>query len=643
MNIYFEAIEIENFRGFKEKQSIILSKKGMTNYIVGPNNSGKSLLSRALQFFKHEFTGSDCSKFTINACTDNDFHNLETDKPITLAIKLNNQLFQNTSDPDINSLVDKGDVWLEYLIHKCGSYFIGSILLRIGSSRSLQTKLIENELKTTNNTHFQTFYSLRQESIERICNKLYKNIQKSILIFDPIRSFDREGSDALTVSGMELVKWLSDPNDASQQRTARERVRGWLESELNLEAPSAVKTDFENKQLIFSFHDGIELSTKEIGTGYTMLYILLMEIVRSKKSIFIIDEIESHLQPGLIRRLMYIIKKHENAQFIISTHSPIVMETASQDDHLFRTLKISRECTISGFFRKEESNPDGIKIAREVCNELGVVPGDALLTNCVIWVEGPSEVFWLRTWLKNYLEKLRTDKAISYSILEGLHYSILMTGGNSISHISFVEGEHDLETIEEDLLLKVLRVNPNPFVIMDSDNAQPNSKKAQRHLRIAKELNEQNKYHPILIKDVVASPETELHLKLLEIPNLWVLAGKELENYSHPQLLKDFYLERSSHGNSTIKGVENCTDWDVYSTEFGTGNILELNGLTNVTVQSGSIKHKDELARYMFKNFEPKHFLKNSINGLQPNSMMIDDLIQGLDKIVNYIKIVNSL
>src|SRR5690606_19623039 len=142
--------------------------------------------------------------------------------------------------------------------------------------------------------------------------------------------------------------------------------------------------------------------------------------------------------------------------------SPVVMETASPDDHLFRTQKVARECTISGFFRKQPTNPNGIRIAREVCNELGVVPGDALLTNCVIWVEGPSEVFWLRTWLKNYLEKLKTEGIINFSVLEGLHYSILMTGGSTISNYSFNEGEHELSDIDEDLLLKVLRVNPNP-------------------------------------------------------------------------------------------------------------------------------------------------------------------------------------
>jgi len=641
VSVFFKEIEIENFRGFKEKQSILIATKGKLNYVVGPNNSGKSLISRALQFFKQVISGSDPSKFGINFCSDNEFFNLETNKPIRIGLLLNEDLFQNTTIPDFNRLSGKGDIWIEYVIHKCGTHFIGSVYLRIDNMRALNIELNGNDLSTGFNSLFLEASSLSPSAAQRISLGLYQIIQNSILIFDPIRSFDREGGDPLTVSGMELVRWLSEPQDASQKRTARERVRKWLETDLNLEAPTSVRTDLPNKQLIFSFHDGIELSTREIGTGYTMLYILLMEIVRNQKTLFIIDEVESHLQPGLIRKLMSIIKNNGEAQFIISTHSPVVMETAAQDDHLFRTQKLLRECLISGFFRRQPTNPNGVKIAREVCNELGVIPGDALLTNCVIWVEGPSEMFWLRTWLKNYLEKLKTTENTIPPILEGLHYSILMTGGSTISNISFEEGEYDLQTIEEDLLLKVLRVNPNPFVVIDFDNAPPGSRKALRHLRIAQELNQQNKLHPLLIEQTL--PDADVQQNISEVLNMWMFSGRELENYSHPELLKNFYSERSAHGNSTISGVDTCTNWDVYSTTIGTGAILESRGLSNVAIQSGSIKHKDELARYIFKHFEPKHFLKNPINGLVPNSAMIDNLIAGLDKIVNYIKKVNCL
>ena len=110
-----------------------------------------------------------------------------------------------------------------------------------------------------------------------------------------------------------------------------------------------------------------------------------------------------------------------------------------------------------------------------MCNDLGVIPGDALLCNVVVWVEGPSEMFWIRSWLKHYLPLYKKNHKVG-NLIEGLHYTILMTGGSNISHLSFNEDEIPIEHIEEDNLLKVLKVNPNPFVIVDSDNASHTSK-----------------------------------------------------------------------------------------------------------------------------------------------------------------------
>jgi hypothetical protein len=113
-----------------------------------------------------------------------------------------------------------------------------------------------------------------------------------------------------------------------------------------------------------------------------------------------------------------------------------------------------------------DQTPQELK-SLEICNELGVLPSDVLLNNSVIWVEGPSEVFWIRTWLKTYCEYLIQQGKLNFYLLEGLHYSLLMTGGSSISHYFFGEDVFSLEDIEEDKLLKVLKVNPNLFVVID--------------------------------------------------------------------------------------------------------------------------------------------------------------------------------
>ena len=67
-------------------------------------------------------------------------------------------------------------------------------------------------------------------------------------------------------------------------KDVRQKVRVWLKNFFNLDEPVSVKADKETKRLIFTFDD-MEFSSDEVGTGYTMLYILLAEIVRNKKNL----------------------------------------------------------------------------------------------------------------------------------------------------------------------------------------------------------------------------------------------------------------------------------------------------------------------------------------------------------------------
>ncbi|GGG02543.1 ATP-dependent nuclease [Paenibacillus abyssi] len=644
MSYFIKKITIEHYRGLKNKQVLLLAEQNHATFIVGPNNSGKSLLGRIVRIFQYGLDGQvkNTMRFAAEKITDNDYYNLDTNKPIVIGFTIENTALTQYQDPKLNKLVKFKETEMIIQIHKSGKLYLGNICVGIDGIRSHEvTNTTNQSLDITFNPEFLSNFGINDEEVEKICNALYSILQGSILVFDPIRAFDRAGDDSLTVSGYELVNWLNETEHLSEKRTAKDKVKQYIEKQLHLDSPVAVSSNVNQKELIFTFSGNMELSSREVGTGYTMLYILLMELVRNRKLLIIIDEIESHLQPGLVREVMKVIKQIGNAQFIISTHSPIAIETATEEDYLYRAQKTDGVCSYSGFFKHVGSDPSGARIAREICNELGVIPGDVLLSNCVIWVEGPSEVFWLRTWIKTYSEYLVSQGKLNSYLLEGLHYSLLMTGGSTISHYSFEEDIISITDIEEDTLLKVLKVNPNPFVMIDSDRTNIGSQKYKRFIRIAKELNRQNKTH-YLLKDSVVDNEMNIEHELDIIPNIWILAGRELENYTHPELMKNFYSQREKHPASKITGSSFVTDWDVYSNSEGAGRILENRGLNGVAAESGTIKHKDELARYIYNNFEVKHLLKQSIIP-QPNSTMIDDLTKGLDKIIAYIKKVNYL
>ncbi|MGE6720559.1 ATP-dependent nuclease [Peribacillus frigoritolerans] len=634
MTKIINSITFKNYRGFKDECTLQLADKKNITILVGPNNSGKSLITRAFSIFRINIDQFSGNIFDAKHFQDSDFYNLEIESPVIIKFNLNTQIFDGRTEPELVQLLKISDVSLCIEIRKIERNFISCVYISDGNDFTHKFDEERNVFSFVSTNQLSEKIDMNQEESEYLCRSLFFEIQKRVLAFDSIRSFDRTESDFYK-NGSELITWLHEKKSQAEITKSRRKVREWLKNIFNLDEPSTVTADSERKQLIFTFND-IHYSSEEIGTGYTMLYILLMEIVRSKKEIIIIDEIESHLQPGLVRLLIQLIREHGEAQYIIATHSPNVLESANGEDLLYRFNKNRDICSFENFFR----NSEGLGKFREVCNELGVIPGDALLSNSVIWVEGPSEMFWIRAWLKIYFPIYKREKNIECNLIEGLHFSILMTGGSNIAHYGFQEGEVPIELIEEDELLKVLKINPNPFVIIDSDNTGEGTAKFQRMLRIASELNDINKYNPkfrhLCLEEISAS-------SLLGITNLWIMKGRELENYAHPQLIKEFYTERSAHHSSSITGVQECTQWDVFSGTVGVGRLLEERGIKGVAKNSGTILHKNDFARFVFRRLNSNHFEINYNDWETPNRDMLNDLKENLDKLISYILRINNM
>lgn len=634
MSKFINSVAFKNYRGFEDEYIIDFANANNITFLVGPNNSGKSLITRAFSVLKYDLNGHTSNVFTLKEFQDSDFHNLNIYSPVIFKFNINPDVFRGSQVPELVKLLRKTSITLCIEIRKVNSNFVGCIKIGEKDQYSHDFDERKNFFNFNPTSSIVSSLDMSKDEIEYLCRMLYEEIRNKVMVFDAIRSFDREESDFYK-NGSEILKWLHENKSQADIVSCKRQVRQWLKNIFNLDDPSAVTADIEKKQLLFTFND-YQFSSQEIGTGYTMLYILLMEIVRHKKEIILIDEIESHLQPGLVRLLIQLIRNHGNSQYVLATHSPTVLECASKEDILYRFNKKDDKCCCQNFFR----NNDGINNFREVCNELGVIPGDALLSNTVIWVEGPSEMFWLRAWLKSYYPIYQASKGIDNNLIEGLHYSILLTGGSNIEHYGFSEQEIPIELIEEELVLKVLKVNPNPFVVVDSDNAAVGSAKHDRMIRIGKELNQINSLNPTL-RELCLDDINKGNVK--EVINLWILEGKELENYVHPQLLKDFYTERSSRPASKIKGINNQMNWSVYSKTQGVGEILESRGVSGVKKDSGTIIHKNDLARYIFRNLSSIHFEENPSKLEKPDGEMLVDLKKNLDKLISYILTINNI
>lgn len=247
---------------------------------------------------------------------------------------------------------------------------------------------------------------------------------------------------------------------------------------------------------------GIKLSDcgsglKTIIATLTLLH-TIPRLSGSYKNVFAFEELENNLHPSLQRKLLKHIKKYsyrfQDSLIFLTTHSNVAIDLFGQD----RNAQIVRVCN-DGYKSTVEtviSNND----KQALLDDLGIKASDLLQSNCVIWVEGPSD----RIYIKKWIELFGNNK-----LEEGLDYQFIYYGGALLAH--YTANNEDIYETEN--LINMLKVNRHSYVVMDSDKKSANAPLKDRVKRIIKEL-----------------PDA-----------YWVTKGKEIENYLPNDALTDYF------------------------------------------------------------------------------------------------------
>lgn len=197
-----------------------------------------------------------------------------------------------------------------------------------------------------------------------------------------------------------------------------------------------------------SFDDGKNrIPLEDLGGGVThVLSIAAVLLGEPKATLLLLEEPESHLHEGAQRRLIEQIRNNMGTkQVMIATHSPIFMDKAMASS-VYYIIKLNEKSVVEKRIEDEGQY--------KILDELGVHPSTLLQSNCVIWIEGPTEKILLKHWLSLWAPE----------ILEHDHYSFVMSSGSCLAH-------YTTELASKEDMIKIPKICRNSFVIADRDNS----------------------------------------------------------------------------------------------------------------------------------------------------------------------------
>lgn len=364
-----EKISIENFKIFRNKQSFDLSSG---TYFVGPNNSGKSTVLKAIDYFFDDrlYQQKDFLNQTLAASKKKDTNKstvvITFDLTAIRRQSLKDSLKGYGDSLDIKKLVTMtatGTVKINYCIGSVAKQYEAQKLP--DPIRSLLSSVQINYL------HPQRGGQLLEEAQLKLKRRLLDNWGRAASMARDIRDIERGWRDFRA----KATKYLSESLNTSMQRV-------WPDSDVNVALPKDIKEILEVSDISFSGYKGapmVELLDQGSGAQSLILYMThyMLDADRTLRRasehhpIWLIEEPESFLHADLIGKLAKEFNSDEwvnNLQLIVSTHSSILLSRSRKlgDAALWHCLPLKGPPT---------SNPSSEWTGDDI-RDMGITMGD---------------------------------------------------------------------------------------------------------------------------------------------------------------------------------------------------------------------------------------------------------------------------
>jgi hypothetical protein len=134
-----------------------------------------------------------------------------------------------------------------------------------------------------------------------------------------------------------------------------------------------------------SERDDLAIPLDECGSGIGQVLAMLYVVMTSDHpQVILVDEPQSFLHPGAIRKLIEVLKQYPQHQYVLSTHSPAVI-TAAEPSTITMVRSEGAESSLKVI------DPGSTKDLQASLSDLGARLSDVFGADNILWVEGRTE------------------------------------------------------------------------------------------------------------------------------------------------------------------------------------------------------------------------------------------------------------